>query len=474
MDIRWLLLISFIGLGLAYDDVSSKEEIVTEELTEEIENSHVPVKSDKKAKKVKSDKKSKKPAEEHGSNENSHHEADMHPDLPPPHIMGFPGFLPPMHFPQWMKFWQPRHPMLPPPVLPKRYLKEMKDEELDDDELVEAAHVRANALAQAEAHARAEAYALAESSARKHRRRRSQRKNPKLVDSFSIVHPEEFWQDVDGGMFNPVTAELLKKPGFATKEAIKYQLDHFAFPLHLGEIHTGRLANPELSAPGDRAFGEGFDFFEEDLRNSFEFRPHGGRPRSTKEFTDLIRKGYQPRGKLYILHKQAFTSKSVCRTLVNGHRNDGYAYNFGSWEEVSCMEMNVPGLYRLVRVARREGNRHHRGSGGLCFYLRELGHPGRNWAVCNLNVMGLQAKSPTQEKLHKLHPNSNAYYTPNTYANRPNHQQHFSYGNHFGYPHREPAYGHGGHGGYYSSGAMNDAMDMPMDDTTDEIPPKDG
>ena len=70
-------------------------------------------------------------------------------------------------------------------------------------------------------------------------------------------------------------------PFYQTFKQVKAQLDMYGYAKHIGKINRGQFLNPELTRPGDRAFGYKHDFNPKDINSgAFRYKPKGQRFRA--------------------------------------------------------------------------------------------------------------------------------------------------------------------------------------------------
>merc|ERR1712183_1195574 len=227
-----------------------------------------------------------------------------------------------------------------------------------------------------------------------------------LVDTMTIHDPNEWWHDLDSGVSNAVTKKLARnKTGIASQYMMKDALDHYGPALHLGEIDTGYLRNPELEQASDRTFGKDSDFYLGDM-DAFRFTPKGERYQSFKEFKNY--KGHMALGRRFILHNLFFNGCEKCwinKKLKNVKNVREQTYNPNMfvdpllshetyWHQISCDNF-MPGQYMLLAFKERKGK----------VYMYFQDQFGRQIAVADPNFNGMQAASPysRQTAIHSLY-----------------------------------------------------------------------
>jgi len=244
----------------------------------------------------------------------------------------------------------------------------------------------------------------------------NRRKRETLMDTMTIHDPSEWWHDVDAGVSNAVTKKLAKtKTGIASQYMMLDNLELYGPALHLGEIDTGYLMNPELDQASDRAFGKNADFYLGDM-DAFRFTPQGERFESYSQFKK--NKGRMALGRRYILHDLFFKNGEQCwinknmKSIENIRddldNTDKFVDPFLGiskyWHEVSCGNFYA-GKYLLLAFREKDGN--------MYMYFQDPW--GRQIAVQNPNFNGMQAASPYNRHtaIHNLnYPTSStdAYY----------------------------------------------------------------
>jgi len=261
---------------------------------------------------------------------------------------------------------------------------------------------------------------LFESARQKLQADRSNRKRREaLMETYDIHDPQEWWNDVDGGSINPVTKALAKgKSGIASQQMMLAALDTFSPALHVGEIDTGYLRNPELEQASDRTFGYDSDFYMGDM-GAFRFTPQGERVKSLKDFYRMVKSGQMPLGQRYILHSLFFSNCFECylskdldkvkniRSLmqeVNPMDDRASAY----WRQLDCDGIR-PGQYIFLSIKKYEGIN----SWILIFQDPTSGY---QIAVRNPDVNGMQAVSSyntvsASRGLYNDNEGSTAYYS---------------------------------------------------------------
>merc|ERR1711931_362386 len=236
-----------------------------------------------------------------------------------------------------------------------------------------------------------------------------------LVDTMTIHDPNEWWHDLDSGVSNAVTKKLARtKTGLASQYMMKDALDHYGPALHLGEIDTGYLRNPELEQASDRSFGKDADFYLGDM-DAFRFTPQGERFRSYAQFK--TNKGRMALGRRYILHDLFFKNGEQCWINKNMKNIENIRDDLDNtdkfvdpflgiskyWHEVSCGNFYA-GKYLLLAFREKDGN----------MYMYFQDPHGRQIAVQNPNFNGMQAASPYSRHtaIHNLNydTDTDAYY----------------------------------------------------------------
>merc|ERR1712059_139987 len=66
------------------------------------------------------------------------------------------------------------------------------------------------------------------------------------------------------------TSDILRahNPFYQTQEMLREEMDHYAYPLHWGNINLGKYSRPDLVTPAQHAFGPGYDFNSGDLSHA--------------------------------------------------------------------------------------------------------------------------------------------------------------------------------------------------------------
>lgn len=227
---------------------------------------------------------------------------------------------------------------------------------------------------------------------------RNRRRREALLESYDVHDPAEWWNDIDGGSKNKITQKLTStKTGIAAQQMMLSALDTFSPALHVGEIDTGYLRNPELGQASDRTFGEDSDFHMSEM-TAFEFTPQGERIRSLKEFYDMVKSGALPLGQRYILHKLFFSNCFGCgvnkdvkkvKNILHVINEVNFAdnnLNSVYWHEVECDGLWT-GEYLFLGIKKYKGYK----SWSLAF---QHAASGQQIFVVNPNINGMQAMSP--------------------------------------------------------------------------------
>ena len=220
-----------------------------------------------------------------------------------------------------------------------------------------------------------------------------------LKSIFVQVHdPSEWWQDIDGGSANKVTQKLARtKTGIASQQMMLKALDHYSPSLHLGEIDTGYLRNPELQRVGDRTFGSDSDFHLGDM-DAFEFTPQGERLGSLWQLMDQVKNGEMTLGRRFYLHSLFFSNCQACylsKSLMKIKDITTMIYSVDPfekqldayWNDITCSEL-YPGRYIFLGIKEHYG---YSSSNFVLFFQDEFG---KQIAVVNGNAHGMQELSP--------------------------------------------------------------------------------
>ncbi len=215
--------------------------------------------------------------------------------------------------------------------------------------------------------------------------------------------PSEWWQDIDGGSANKVTQKLARtKTGIASQQMMLKALDHYSPALHLGEIDTGYLQNPELEQTGDRTFGSNSDFHLGDM-DAFAFTPKGERLSSMWQLMDQVKNGQMTLGRRFYLHSLFFSNCQACYLskslmkiqdikMLTGSVDPFEKHLDAYWNDISCSAL-YPGVYVFLGIKQHYDGGDGQYSDFVLFFQDEYG---KQIAVVNGNAHGMQAMSPFQ------------------------------------------------------------------------------
>jgi len=230
---------------------------------------------------------------------------------------------------------------------------------------------------------------------------KGRQKRESLVETYDVHDPSEWWQDIDGGSANKVTQKLSRtKAGIASQQMMLDALDHYSPALHLGDIDTGYLRNPELERVGDRTFGSGSDFHLGDM-DAFEFTPHGERLGSMWQLMDQVNSGKMTLGRRFYLHSLFFSNCQACylsKSLMKvkdikkiTNSVDPFEKQLDEyWNDVNCGYLH-PGVYVFLGIKQNYHGADGYYSDFVVFFQDQYG---KQIAVVNGNANGMQEMSP--------------------------------------------------------------------------------
>lgn len=239
------------------------------------------------------------------------------------------------------------------------------------------------------------------------------------METYDVHDPQEWWNDIDGGARNKVTQKLAStKTGIASQQMMLSALDTFSPALHVGEIDTGYLRNPELEQASDRTFGYDSDFHMSEM-GSFRFTPQGERTKSLKDLYRMVKSGDMPLAQRYILHPLFFSNCFDCYVSKDLDKVTNIRHIMQEvnpmddrvgvyWREIECDGIK-PGQYIFLTIKKYTG---------LNSWILTFHDPASGYqiAVRNPDVNGMQAMSPfnsvsASRGLYNKKEGSTAYYS---------------------------------------------------------------
>jgi len=224
----------------------------------------------------------------------------------------------------------------------------------------------------------------------------------KLLKTITVRHQDEFWHDIDAGQHDEVSSKLGKsKPGYKAYKKIMNALAYHSPAKHIGTIGRGRINYPELSI-GDRAFGQGYDFNDNDM-DAFHFTPEGQRFFDQKDFFKYIKAGKLPIGKLFKIDDRALTDYSVCWVSKKNVKKynlekpiDELSIRNKGFKKMDCDDVPLPGVFSFEGLKKSFGKKRRKNVHYVYFFRSRK--TGKVWRLSNLNVNGIMEYSPIRRK----------------------------------------------------------------------------